>query len=797
MKAVLRSIIILSGLLLSISSYGQNFTQTIRGRVIDKYSQAPIPGTVIQVWSSGDPSKKVSGITDPEGYYEIIKVPVGRVDVAFTMMGYEPIRLTNIELIASKELILNVQMVEQTTTLNEVTIIAEDKEQPKNEMVTVSGRQFTIEESKRYAGANNDISRMASNFAGVQRTNDAVNDIVIRGNSPFGLIWRMEDVDIPNPNHFGGVGATGGPVSMLNNNVLANSDFLTGAFPSMYGNGISGVFDLQMRNGNYDKHEFLGQIGFNGFELGAEGPINRERRSSYLVNARYSTLGVMSALGVNFGTGTAIPEYQDLTFKLNLPTQKAGTFTLFGIAGNSAIDFLDSETKEEEGGTNLYSNGQDLRNRVRTMVVGASHKYLFNNKTYYKLTLSASSIWNITRIDTLDPNLENPNPNYRGDFLQTTLQAHAYINRKVNASNNLRLGFIGKQLGYDYNDSIYVFGDDRFRSIRDAQGSTQLLQPYANWEFRKGRWTTNLGLHLMHLTYTGATSVEPRFGMKYEIDDQQSLSFGYGLHSQMPLLQVLFKQVWENGVYFRPNEDLGFTKSHHFVLGYDLTFLNGIHTKVETYYQHVFDAGVRPFASPYSTLNAGSFDFALPDTLVNGGFGRNYGVDITVEKFLQRGFYFLGTASLYQSEYKGSDEVWRSTAFNGNYVLNLLGGKEFNLRSAEGARFRKRITVDGKLTTAGGQRYTPIDVDASVKKGEAVYDLDRAYGEQFDPYFRFDIRIGFALEGRSVTQEWALDIQNITNHQNPFGISYDETTQSLETTYQLGLFPMFLYRVTF
>lgn len=143
-------------------------------------------------------------------------------------------------------------------------------------MATVSARSFTVEETSRYAGSLNDPSRMAANYAGVSSTSDARNDIIIRGNSPLGVLWRLNGMEIPNPNHFGSLGTTGGPVSILNNNLLDKSDFLTGAFPAEYGNALAGVFDLQMRSGNNEKTEFLGQVGFNGFELGAEGPIGKK-----------------------------------------------------------------------------------------------------------------------------------------------------------------------------------------------------------------------------------------------------------------------------------------------------------------------------------------------------------------------------------------------------------------------------------------------------------------------------------------------------------------------------------------
>jgi hypothetical protein len=586
---------------------GQELTQTLRGRVIDQQSEMPLPGVNIVIID-----QSLGTVTDLDGYYELENVPIGRITVQFSFIGYEPVTIPNIELISGKEFILNISLTEGVDVLDEVQVVAKtEKDRPLNERVDVSGRMFTIEESKRFAGANNDISRMASNFAGVQRGDDAVNDIIIRGNSPIGLIWRLEEIDIPNPNHFGNVGATGGPVSMLNNNVLANSDFLTGAFPGEYGDGISGVFDLKMRNGNDQKHEFLGQVGFNGFELGAEGPISREKHSSYLINYRYSFLSLLNELGVNFGTGSAIPYYQDLTYKFNFPSRKIGTISLFGVMGKSDISFLESET-DEDAQPNLYNSGRDLYNQVYTGVAGISHQYFWSEKTYTKLILSANGIRSQVQIDTLDLGL-NPGQFYRQRHVMNEFSAHAYVNHKFNASSNIRLGGYFRNRGHNMIDSAFSSTYDRYIHILNTDGRSNLIQPYIQYQWRPSeRLTLNAGLHGMHLTLNNTTSVEPRVGMTYEIDEIQRVSVGYGLHSQSQLPQVLFDETYlDDGSYAQTNIDLDFTKSHHFVVGYDRNFGRGIRLKTEAYYQYIYNAPVSESNFWYSTLNYGSFNFSI------------------------------------------------------------------------------------------------------------------------------------------------------------------------------------------
>ena len=324
-----QSILVLLLIFTAQMACAQSITQTIRGTVKDKISKAPIIGATIMLADKTKGSK-----ADVKGEFELKEIPIGRVSLIITSVGYRPIVLNNLELNATNQLILNIEMEDRVTTTKKVIIRSKkDKSKTLNEMVSVSGRTFSVEETQRYAGSKNDIARMAQSFAGVQASNDGRNDIIVRGNSPVGVLYRIEGMDIPNPNHFAAAGTTGGPISMINNNVLANSDFLTSAFPAQYMNATSGIFDLNLRSGNNREHEFLGQIGFNGVEMNAEGPLSKKGNSSYIIGYRYSTLAVFNALGVNFGTGTAVPKYQDGSFKLKF-SDKKGSTTLFGIGGD-------------------------------------------------------------------------------------------------------------------------------------------------------------------------------------------------------------------------------------------------------------------------------------------------------------------------------------------------------------------------------------------------------------------------------------------------------------------------------
>ena len=776
----------------------QNITQSIRGQIIDKQTQTILPGATVIILES-NPVKAT--ITDNDGYFLLENIPIGRISLQISYLGFNTVVLSNLNLSSGKELVLNIEMEEKIQTMDEVVITAGKKGESMNRMASISARSFSVEESQRYAGTRNDVSRMATNYAGVCTSNDALNDIVIRGNSPTGLLWRLDGVDIPNPNHFGNLGATGGPVSMLNNNVLSNSDFMTGAFPAEYGNAYSGVFDLKMRNGNYSKNEFLFQLGLNGFELGAEGPISRKNNSSYLINYRYSTMGALQAIGISVGTGEAVPNFQDLTLKLNFPTKNIGRITIFGLGGISDINFLYSErdTTKEDDNVYAYKN-RDVLSKSKMGVVGLSHTYIINSNTYSKLIIGASTIINDNVVDSVSAVTNIPTPYIRMDLTDSRIFGNFYINKKINSHHNFRIGVNVKRINMNLIDSIYKANYDRFVTRVDNNDFTYLYEAFIQWQYKlTDNLIFNPGIHYQQLALNNSYSIEPRFGIKWNLSNTQSFGIAYGLHSICQPLSVYFKQVELPDLsYLRPNENLDFTKSHHYVLGYNLQINKNLRLKAETYYQDIFQAVVEPNESAYSILNSNSFTRFTPDSLINGGSGANYGIELTVERFMNKGFYYLLTGSLYESKYKGSDGILRNTAFNGNYVVNVLAGKEFEVfTNKENAKFKKAIAIDGKFTWAGGLRYTPVDIDKSMENGQTELDEENPFSKQFEDYIRPDINIAFRLDGKKVSHELSFDIQNFINRKNPYTMTFNTETGEEEIIYQLDIYPMVQYRIVF
>jgi hypothetical protein len=318
--------------------------QTVRGKVIDQDSKSPIIGASVIIVGS-NPIMGTS--TDLDGNFRIEKVPVGRIELQISYLGYEKKSIPNIVVGSGKEPVLTIEIIESIVKLEDIVVTGQRRKQEAlNEMATVSAKVFTVEETKRYAGTFNDPARMVSAFAGVTGDPSGNNDIIVRGNSPKGILWNLEGVEIPNPNHFANEGASGGPINALNGAMLANSDFFSGAFAPEYGNAYSGVFDMKLRTGNNEKQEYSLSGGALGFDGTIEGPIKEGYGGSYLVNYRYSSLGLLDDLGIVDFFG--VPKYQDISFKINLPTQNAGSFSIFGLGGLSSIDQKDFDETNED-----------------------------------------------------------------------------------------------------------------------------------------------------------------------------------------------------------------------------------------------------------------------------------------------------------------------------------------------------------------------------------------------------------------------------------------------------------------
>ena len=770
-----------------IFTFAQDLTQTIRGRVVDNESEMSLPGAAVIV-TSLNPAIGVS--TDFDGYFVIENVPIGRHNLKVKFVGYEEVNLPNILAGSAKEVVLNISMTESYQQIDEVVIKADRKKQEtNNEMSTVSSRSFSTEETSRYAASVDDPARMAQSYAGVSSTDDLSNEIIVRGNSPLGLLWRINGIEVPSPNHFSEEGASGGGISALSINMLDNSDFFTGAFPAEYGNATSGVFDVKLRNGNSSKQEYVFQFGVLGTDISLEGPMKKGSNASYLINYRYSTLGLLTSAGI-IDIGGEKNIFQDLAFTFNIPTKKFGVFKIFGLGGlsNGGTEVDDEEIKQ-----NLNFEFDDYFYKSNVGVFGISNQYFLNDRSYLKTTL-ASTGQKLGYNEKLINNFTlNRTPNYEDNFLNTSLRANIFYNNKINVKHTVRVGAILSNLGYD----LFAKGindEGQTQTYLDQSGSTNQLQQYAQWKYRfHENWTLNTGYHYLYFGLNGNQSFEPRLGLKYKIDAVQSLSAGFGLHSRIAPLSFYNSEVQnDNGTFSKVNKNLEFTKALHYVVGYDRQLAEELRIKIEVYYQDLYDIPVSPDAN--STGSGVNFSSGINNSrVVAEGTSQNIGLEFTLEKFFSKNYYYLFTASIFDSKYQMPDGREFNTRFNSNYRLTLLGGKEFPM----GKNDNNLLALNGRFIWAGGNRITPIDENASRFAQETVLIDNRAFEDQVPAYWRGDVTVSYRINNEKVAHIISLQVQNVTNRENVAGYYFDTNEQKVLPFTQFGLIPILKYRLEF
>ena len=756
--------------------------QSIRGTVVDNASNSPIPFATVIVLHT-DPVMGV--ITDTAGNFRITGVPVGRYDIQVSFLGYEPSIMREVNVISAKETFLNIPLKESAMALKEVVIKPNvNKEQPLNALATVSARMLSVDEAKRFAGGFDDPARLASSFAGVASGNGD-NGIVIRGNNPKFFQWKMEGVEIPNPNHFADLATFGGGgLTALSSQLLANSDFFTGAFPAEYGNALSGVFDICMRNGNNEKRENTFQAGIIGIDAASEGPLKKGGRSSYIFNYRYSTLGLIMPLLPKTTDGVT---YQDFAFKINVPTKKAGTFSVWGIG---LVDQSGATVKTD---STLWFYNSDRENQDANQYMaaaGITHKYYFSKNIYLKTNLASTVSGIDFSIDNLNADMIlKPKSNISNSSWNFVLSS--FLNTKFSARHTNKTGIVATGLMYDILLENALKPFEPLTTLVDETGFSSLISAFTESSINlTDHLYLNIGLNSQIFTLNKHYTVEPRLGFKWQFAPLQSLGLAYGVHSRLERLNYYFtKDISNNNELY--NKDIDFSKAHHFVMSYDLSISEYVHFKAEAYYQHLYNIPVVDNTS-FSFINLQA-DWFFNSKLQNTGSGRNYGLDLTLERYLAIGFYFMVTASLFDSKYKGGDNTWRDTRFNKNYLLNFLAGKEWQT----GKNKQNVFSANIRLGYQGGNRYLPVNETKTLASRKVVYDETKAYSKQWPSSVLAHCTVSYKINRKKTTHEIAVKIMNATKQKDYYGYQYNYLKNSIDENSKVIFFPNISYKIEF
>ncbi|MDZ4680219.1 MAG: TonB-dependent receptor [Saprospiraceae bacterium] len=770
-------LLLLSVSFLTVSAQEPALKQTLRGRILDADTRQPLVGATVSLLSTG-----LGATTDTSGAYRMAGTPVGRYQLQVSYVGYASQTIPEVLVESGKETVLDIELQEQVEQIGTVVVRAARSDAA---VACPTVRSLSVEETLRFPATFYDPARLAATFAGVVNDNDQANGLSVRGNSPNGTIWRLEGLDIVNPNHTPNAGTfsdrttqNSGGVNILSAQLLDLTHFYAGPFPAGFGNALSGVMDTRLRKGNSEQREFTGQASLIGLDLAAEGPFSRDSEAAYLVNYRYSTIGLLSAMGLDLGDEAI--RFQDLSFNLVFPGSKGVQFTLFGVGGQSENIF---KTERDSTLWEFQKDRYDITFESQTGILGATFTLPVGTGGLWHTALGYSILDSRRYGDRLDANYQ-PAREEEDVSVQQKLSVHSFYNQKFNARSRLRTGLLATRQNYDLL-AVQAFDE----VVAEGAGGGWWIQPYATWQQQWHRLTLNAGLQASWFTFNETGAIEPRLSLEWKPTENQHLSIAYGLHSQLQAPQLYFAVAAP-----QENRALAATKAHHLALSYRRDVSEALYYRVELYHQDLFDVPVSATVfNTFSTLNL--TEGTVEEALVNSGTGRNYGAEITVQQRFVRNLYYLVNATWYTARYKGSDLVERRSRFDGAYAANATIGKEWERKPRKGKTGFWGANIRAILS--GGLRDTPIDEAASAALERTVYQTERAFELKLRDYFRVDLRLYYRRNSANSSSTLALDIQNASNQQNVAFSYYDAQKRQVVEKYQLGLIPVLSYRIAF
>lgn len=746
----------------SFAARGQeDARQHIRGRVKSRILQSPLRGATIKI--SGPSTRTV--FSDENGNFEINDIPAGGYAVSTSRVGY--VSTEQLELVnnSAKDSYIEIYLDEQLKQLQEVHVFYKGNYVSPNPMVLSGANHLTPEKASRFAGSMDDPARMVTAFAGVS-SGVSTNSIAVRGNAPNMLLWRLEGIEIENPNHFANISSLGGGVlSSLSGHVLGSSEFLVSAFPANYNNAVAGVFDMKFRNGNTKRQQYTFQAGILGLDLAAEGPIKAFSGGSYLMNYRYSSTGLANKLKSK-NKLDQILDYQDLNFKVTIPTTKFGEISLWGTAlkDHFSSDLVAADRWKYRDDSK-YSEMKQL-----SAALGLSQRINIRENAYLRNTISKVMSRTEAFEDILSFSMAHrPYLNFKNS--NDNLVISSSYNRKFSAKHSNMTGVTVTRKSFDIDFDMAPSFLAPPEQISASKGSTTLLSAYSSSLFHfNDRLSGTAGVNIQFLSLNNDKSLEPRLSLRWMKSAQSIFTAGYGLNSRMSTMDLYFVKSSKEEKS-TPNRDLGFLKSHHVNVSYERKLSHGRRFQIEPYVQFLYHVPVIPDSS-YSIVNRS--DFYVKDLFKNEGKGINLGVDFTYEQSLRDGFYYLFTATLFSSRYRGGDNIWYNTRFNRTFVTNFLVGKEWFI----GQDKRDVLAVNLKLVFQGGERYSPVDFSATMKHPEkdVIYDNQQAFSKQLPAMPLVNYGVSYRMNRGKVSHEWALKGLNANGYKEYYGHQYNFTT---------------------
>jgi hypothetical protein len=732
--------------LLTIAAKSQETAQVLRGKVVNAATQRPLADVAVLVYGSTN----YFSATDSSGNYKIAVEP-GNYSVAVQRAHYAGIVRNNILVYAGKQQVEDFELTEVEVGLSTITVHGQGSSE---------NTHLDLLNLQRVAAVFFDPARLASSNAGVINMNDQANSISVHGTSPNYVQWMMEGVEVVNPNHLENAGTAndlptlnGGGVSLFSGQLLQNSGFQPSPTNPLNGNALTGTFDIKLRNGNNEKREHILQFSLLGTDLCTEGPISKSKRSSYLINARYSTVGLLSLMGINFGDEKI--NYQDVSWQFTFPHQK-GQIRIFGVTGTSENVYRGKTDTTE---ITIQKEQTNINYRSLTSINGLSSVLRLTRRSFLK-TVLFYSMKSVGR---------NSEPALKA-WQNYPVQTNNYEQQKCVLLNYISLqlpkGFIfkaGASASYFVNEIFFAANDSGTvgKKINDP-----LLEPFISLHgFIKKKLELETGLRCFYQQRIEHFSAQPKLMLRYSITEKQSIAFNYGTGIQLHTTNMFCN---DSNLSLVPGNSQSTALIHRLAI-------KNIIIKSELFYQHFYNIPVKT-STDFSAFNV--FNEPVTFAVVSSGKARVYGCDLTVKRDFNN-LYFIASGSIFKSEYEVNG-IWRQARFNSNYNAVLTCGKEFKMKK--------------------NNRFMSVDLRGMMRNGFRESDPDPAsdpydYNRRLPAYYRVDLRVSFRKNKSGRSGILALDVQNLTARKN---VSYnypDSFTGKTETVYQLGLIPVLSYKL--
>ncbi|MFQ6083161.1 MAG: TonB-dependent receptor domain-containing protein [Candidatus Aminicenantia bacterium] len=730
----------------------------IKGRVIDREVKSPIPNVKVKVVGT-----TFEAFTGADGNFTISDIPVGNYILEFSNRFYIT-RLKTDVIVKSKRITyveVELELVDVVHLEEKITVTSGYFSTSEQQSVSVSG--FSNEEIRRSAGSAGDVSRIISSLPSIARVNDMMNFLVVRGGSPVENAFYIDNIEIPNINHYPMLGSTAGAIGLLNVDFIQDVHFYSGGFSPIYGDCLSSVMDIAFREGNHNEYDFQIGLDMMGVGLVTEGPLAKNK-GSWMFSARKSYLDLLIDL---MGSGVPVT-WSDFQGKLNYDLSRRSKLTILGVVG---VD--ESGTDKEDA----LRDGESYYGGLNTTeyTIGVNWFAMWNSSGYSNTSISlCSTKYQDAFFHTVSEELAREGKNPEQVF---TLRNINYY--RFNETNKVSFGFEIKHLTTDYDYFLGEYTDflgtmypDIFKDIRVSADKYAVFANHTWNPFPK--FALNTGMRIDYFTYNRNTRFSPRFSLSYKISNKTSLNAAVGVFSQhLPLILLL-----QNKSY----KELKDPVAYHFVLGFRHFLSENTRLTIEVYDKEYDNFPLDP-AQPslfiFDEVFYGGF-FNDHERLVDTGRARSYGIEFMIQKKLADKLYGVISGSYFRALYPGLDGVWRNRVYDNRYIFSVEGGYKLN----------KYWEFSLKWNYAAGAPYTPFDIEASRTINSGIFDWKRINGERLPAYHSLSIRFDKRFYFQSTNLIIYFSVWNVFNRKNVFSYYWNTIEKKPDKLLGLPLLPV-------